>query len=601
MNWGLARKSLLARIFEAFSLRFQLMRMALTSPKYQEILCEEHQISVQKPVHGESPFQVLITVILPGFYDAEQVLLRKSINSLLAQHYTCWQLLVLTEMNCSQDFFSILNSYEKEDCRINVIRFNVEDAAVYNIALKVVKGEFFILIDQGDELSADALYEVARHIRQCSNTDYIYTDEDEITLRGQRKKPFFKPDWSPEYFQACMYACRLGAYRTSLVREIGGFCNKYGRAQAWELLLRLTEKSNRIHHIPKVLYHKRLLPKTKDAMGCLDFHDHALNPAQEALQAFIQRSPYPGTVEPISGKSGCFKVRRDIQGNPLVSIIIPSAGTRQTIKGKSICLLEQCLDSIRRLSSYQNYEIVLVDGYDIPEDSLKGVRGPELRLVRCDQPFNFSQRMNLGGQAAQGEILLMLNDDTEVITPDWIEVMVGLAQQKQIGAVGAKLFYPNGRLQHAGILILEGTPSHAFHNGVGSYDGYYCSNIVNRNYLGVTGACLMMRQEVFVELNGFDETFPLNYNDVDLCLRAHEAGYRNVYTPDAELIHYESVSRGRGLHPGELEHLHGKFAHTNYMVDDPYYNHYLSVRRPFFQLAWPSERQQRLEQLPKKG
>ncbi|MEM7794682.1 MAG: glycosyltransferase family 2 protein, partial [Cyanobacteria bacterium P01_C01_bin.118] len=350
---------------------------------------------------------------------------------------------------------------------------------------------------------------------------------------------------------------------------------------------------------PKVLYHWRTLP-TSAASGA-QAKPWAYDAAQRALQAAVDRSAYAGTVESVPGQPGFFRVCRYLQIHPRVSIVIPSAGTRLDINGKSVCLLEQCLESIRRLSTYQNYEIILVDGYDIPDTTLQAVEDSDLRLVRCDQPFNFSQRMNLGAQAAEGDILLLLNDDTEVLTPDWIEAMAELAQQEEIGAVGAKLFYPNGRLQHAGMVILGGNPSHAFHNGAGGSDGYYCSNIVNRNYLGVTGACLMMRQTVFAELNGFDETFPLNYNDVDLCLRAHEAGYRNVYTPYAELIHYESVSRVSDLKPGELEHLHSKFAHTNYMVDDPYYNANLSVRRPFFQLAWPSERQKRLEQVAQQG
>ena len=468
-------------------------------------------------------------------------------------------------------------------------------SAATNAALNIANGEFIALLDHDDELARNALYEVVQHLQSYPDSDFIYTDEDQITQKGTRKNPFFKPDWSLDYFHACMYTCHLGVYRTSLIREIGGLRSQYDGAQDWDLVLRLSEKTHRIHHIPKVLYHWRTLP-TSAASGA-QAKPWAYNAAQKALQDAIDRSPYPGTVEPLPNKPGFFRVRRHIQDHPLVSIIIPSAGTCMPLKNQQVCLLEQCLKSIRKLSTYQNLEIILVDGYDIPNQYLQAVQGPDLRLIRCDQPFNFAQRMNLGAEAASGEVLLMLNDDTEVITPDWIEAMLELAQQKEIATVGAKLFYPNGRLQHAGVLILAGNPSHAFHNASSQYDGYYCSNIVNRNYLGVTGACMMIRRSVFDELQGFDESFPLNYNDVDLCLRAHQAGYRNVFTPYAELIHYESISRGSGLKPGELERLHTKFADSGYMVDDPYYNPNLSVRKPFFQLAWPSEGQKRYKTL----
>ncbi|NEZ63172.1 glycosyltransferase [Leptolyngbyaceae cyanobacterium CCMR0082] len=599
MAWWQIIKSSLAWIAETFAVEFQLLRIAVTSPKYQNILCKEHDLDTQQIISDENAPQILIAVILRVFSNTEPGLLRKSIHSLLAQHHVRWKLLILTSINDFYRFSSTLDCYVKEDFRINVVRCETDDDD-YNIALRNVKEDFFVLVEPGDELSNRALYEVARYIQQYPDTDFIYTDEDKITLEGKRKTPFFKPDWSPDYYQACMYACHLGAYRTSLVQEIGGFCSQYGRAQAWELVLRLAEKNSRICHIPKVLYHKRRLPNTKASRSQLDCHNQTLKSAHNALQAFIDRSPYPGIAEPLPNKSGFFRVRRHIQGNPLISIIIPSAATRLKIKGKSICLLEQCIASILCLSTYENYEIVLVDGYEIPEATLQAVRGPKLTLVRCNQPFNFSQRMNLGAQAAKGDILLMLNDDTEVITPGWIEAMLELAQQKEIGAVGAKLFYPNGRLQHAGVLILAGNPSHAFHNTPGKYDGYYCSNIVHRNYLGVTGACMMIRRSVFNDLQGFDESFPLNYNDVDLCLRVHQAGYRNVFTPYAELIHYESISRGSGLKPGELERLHAKFANSGYMVDDPYYNPNLSVKKPFFQLAWPSERRRRRKTLASK-
>ncbi|MEM8614210.1 MAG: glycosyltransferase family 2 protein [Cyanobacteria bacterium P01_H01_bin.105] len=582
---------------EGFLSVVQQIRLKVSSPRYDQWIKQTEREFIDGFAKDSSILDnsgPLISILLP-VYNVESIWLTKAIESVLAQQYPHWQLCIADDASTVQAIRPLLERYSQRDPRIDVVfcSQNGGISAATNAALERANGDFIALLDHDDELAPNALYEVTRHLQVYPDTDFIYTDEDQITQKGKRKNPFFKPDWSLDYFHGCMYTCHLGVYRTSLIREIGGFRSQYDGAQDWDLVLRLTEKTNRIHHIPKILYHWRTLP-TSAASGA-QAKPWAYAAAERALQSAVDRSPYPGTVKPLPGKPGFFRVRRHIQDTPLVSIIIPSAGTRLDIKGTSICLLEQCLASIRHLSTYPNYEIILVDGYDIPEATLQPIQGPDLTLVRCDQPFNFSQRMNLGTQAAQGDILLLLNDDTEVITPDWIEAMVELAQQKDIGAVGAKLFYPNGRLQHAGMVILAGNPSHAFHNGNGSHDGYHCSNIVNRNYLGVTGACLMMRQDVFTALGGFDESFPLNYNDVDLCLRIHEAGYRNVYTPHAELIHYESVSRMSELKPGELERLHAKFAHTRYMVDDPYYNPNLSVRRPFFQLAWPSERQNRLK------
>ncbi len=567
---------------------YQRLRCRLTSPNYNRWITSISEEKSEAVLRNRP----LISILLP-IYNANSAWLIKAIESVLNQQYGHWQLciVIVEAVSVSTHIRSLLIDFLADE-RIDMIGSdeNSSFSAALNLnrALKIAKGDFFTLLECSDELATNALYEVVKYLNIEPDTDFIYTDNDQITSWGNRKNPFFKPDWSPDYCQACLSVCHLGVYRTRLVRRLGGFRSDYDGAQNWDLILRLTEKTRRIHHIPKVLYHKRL-SSSLSIFGTQAI-PWANDAAQRALQDAVDRSNYPGTVKPYPKKPGFFIIRRHIQGNPRVSIIIPSAGACLKIKGQQVCLLVQCIDSIRRRSTYKNFEIILVDGYDIPQIYLDMVQGAELKLVRCNQPFNFSRRINLGATAAGGDVLLMLNDDIEVITPDWIEAMLELAQQEDIAAVGAKLFYPNGRLQHAGMVILAGNPSHAFHNGSGKHDGYYGSNVVNRNYLGVTGACLMMRRRVFEELDGFDESFPLSYNDVDLCLRAHQAGYRNVFTPYAKLFHYESVSRVSKLRPGELERLHRRFADTHYMVNDPYYNPNLSLRRPFFQLAWPDER-----------
>lgn len=363
---------------------------------------------------------------------------------------------------------------------------------------------------------------------------------------------------------------------------IGGFRVGYDGSQDYDLVLRLVEHTQQIYHIPKILYHWRVIPASVTSSP--DAKPWAYEAARRALEDMLIRSDYPGRVE-AGAREGFYRIRREIQGNPLVSIVIPSAGKALEPEA-SRCLLEDCIHSIRDRSCYRNLEIIVVDGYDVSDRVMEAIAGDDLHFVHCADPFNFAQRINLGVAKAQGEFVLLLNDDVEVLTSDWIESMLEFAQQPEIGAVGAKLFYPNGTLQHIGVMVLGGNPGHAFHQVAGDHPGYFLSNLVNRNYLAVTAACLMMRRSLYKELGGMDEAFPLNYNDVDLCLKAHQAGYRQVVTPYAQLLHYESASRQPGLQPKEWQTLNDKwqpyFEQLNH--NDPYYNPNLSRNEVLFEL-----------------
>ncbi|MEM9165277.1 MAG: glycosyltransferase, partial [Cyanobacteria bacterium P01_F01_bin.4] len=489
----------LVKVFETEggSNAFQRLKLKLRSPRYGQWIWLTARLEAREAAQDlSSPSESPQISILMPVYNVEAPWLIKAIESVLAQRYAQWQLCIVDDVSTASHIRPILERYAGQDARIQVVYLpkNEGISGATNAALAISTGEFIALLDHDDELAPNALYEVAKHLRHSPDTDFIYTDEDQITPAGKRKIPFFKPDWSPDYLHACMYTCHLSVYRTALVRQVGGFRSEYDGAQDWDLALRITEQTDRIHHIPKVLYHWRTIPAS--AASGEQAKPWAYEAAKKALQDMLGRSPYPGWVEP-GPKAGYFRVRRHIQGNPLVSIVIPSAGASletgsKKTASKQVCLLQQCLDSIHRLSTYQNYEIIVVDGYDIPPPILKAIQSPKVRLVRCDQPFNFSQRINLGAEAAQGRVLLMLNDDTEVVTPGWLGAMLELAQQPDIAAVGAKLLFPNGGIQHAGMLILGGNPTHAFLKGSGQHEGYYCSNFVNRNYLGVTGACLMI-------------------------------------------------------------------------------------------------------------
>ncbi len=530
------------------------------------------QIARARQEIAEWEFRPKFSVILP-VYNVEEQWLKKAIESVIYQIYPDWELCIADDASTASHIKPLLTYYSNLDSRIKVV-FREENGnivAASNSALELATGDYIALLDHDDELAIAALYENAKLINQHPDADFIYSDEDKINTAGKRTDPFFKPDWSPDYFHACMYTCHLGVYRTRLIREIGGFRPGFDGSQDYDLVLRVVEKTRNIYHIPKILYHWRVIPASVTSSH--EAKPWAYEAARRALEEMVTRSPYPGRVE-AGPREGFFRVRREILGNPRISIVIPSGGATLKTPTGTICLLEQCIRSIRDRSTYRNFEIVLVDGYDVPDLVLDVVKGNDLKLVRCADPFNFSQRINLGAQAATGDILLLLNDDVEVLTPDWLESMLEFAQQAEIGAVGAKLFFADGRIQHVGVMVLNGNAGHAFREAEGDHPGYFLSNLVNRNYLVITAACLMMRRQVFFELGGMDETFPLNYNDVDLCLKAHQAGYRNVVTPYAQLVHYESVSRAPGLRPKEWEYLNtkwkGYFESLQYC--DPYYN-----------------------------
>jgi GT2 family glycosyltransferase len=374
----------------------------------------------------------------------------------------------------------------------------------------------------------------------------IYSDEDKLEPDGRHVEPFFKPDWSPEFFLSCMYTCHLGVYRTALVRAVGGFRSAFDTAQDYDLALRLSEKTPRIHHIPDVLYHWRKLPHS--AATRVDAKPEAPAAARRALQEHLERTGRPGTVEP-GRLLGLHRVRFAIQGQPRVSIIIPSACRPTTVRGKPGHHIIHLVESIRQKSTYPNYEVLLVHGPGEVSAAL-AKQLDDLGVARLERggSFNWSAALNLGAATAGGDYLLFLNDDMEIITPDWLEALLEFAQLPEIGVVGPKLLFPDGKLQHAGVLVAAATPRHAFYRFPGDYPGYFSGNIVHRNCSAVTGACLMTRADLFHALGGFDETLALNYSDIDYCLRVIDHGQRVVYTPHAQLYHFEGATK-----PGTFE------------------------------------------------
>lgn len=530
------------------------------------------------------PRQPLISVIVP-VYNTEPRWLRAAIDSVRRQVYPHWQLSLYDDASSSPETIETLREYE-DDARI-VVRYggvNQGIAAASNAALDSATGDYVALLDHDDELAPQALAEVVEQINANPDADVFYSDEDKLDLAGGRCEPCFKPRWSPEHFLSCMYTCHLMVIRRSVLLDVGGFRTGYEGAQDYDLLLRIVDRTNRIHHIPSVLYHWRMLPQSTASAGLAK--PWALDAGQRALSDYVRRNGIDAEVVN-GGAPGLYRVRRTVRGQPLVSIIIPTAGKLRDSGGRSIDVLAQAISSVVNKTDYRNYEfIVVVNGPGVQESTTRALGGTRHRVVTFERLglFNFSASINAGAAVAAGEQLLLFNDDLEVIDPDWLTAMLEYSQEPAVGAVGAKLVYPDGRLQHIGIVLgVAGVAAHAFHQHPGVSPGYFGSAMIPRNYSAVTGACLMTRREVFEKVGRFDERFPIDFNDVDYCLRVGQAGHRVVYTPWARLYHHESVSFGARRQEAEgLGEMRRRWGH---LIDrDPYYSPHLTRDFPDFRI-----------------
>ena len=486
-----------------------------------------------------------ISVLVP-VYNVPEIYLRKALDSVLNQIYPHWELCVADDKSSAPHIRPLLEEYAQKDARIKVVfrEQNGHISAASNSALDLATGEFVATLDNDDELTEHALFEVAKALVADPSLDFIYSDEDKIDLKERRIDPFFKPDWSPEYFLACMYTCHLGVYRTSLLREIGGFRSEFDTAQDYDLVLRVIEKTRRIHHIPDVLYHWRMLPTSTASGSSAKPKAHGV--AQAALRDHLQRTGTRGSVED-GPSTGFHRVRFDIVGKPKISIVIASACNSHVENGVEVNYLERCMDSIFKTSTWRDFEIVVLDRNRMSPKMQERCANLGVRRVAYSEEFNYARVANRGVRSATGEYIVLMNDDMEIITPGWMEALLEFAQRDGVGAVGAKLLFPDDRIQHTGIAVIGGGPGHPYYCFPKEDPGYFFSNSVHRNWLAVTGACLMTRKDVYESVGGFNEDFPLNYNDVDFCMKLVASGRRIVYTPYAQLYHYESVSRPRGV------------------------------------------------------
>lgn len=488
-------------------------------------------------------YQPKISIAMP-VYNVEEKWLRLCIDSILNQVYTNWELCMADDASTDPNVKKILTEYQQLDERIRVVfrEQNGHISEATNSALAIATGEFVALLDNDDELAINAFYEVVKVLNENPELDLIYSDEDKIDMDGNRSDPAFKPDWSPDLLLGTNYISHLGVYRRSILEEIGGFRKGYEGSQDYDLVLRFTEKTTkeRIKHIPKVLYYWRMLP-TSTAVD-QGSKGYAFEAGLRAVQDALVRRGINGRATH-GAANGLYDVYYDIESEKLVSIIIPTKNGYKDV--------QRCVSSIIEKTTYQNYEIIMADNgstdpkmhelYAEFEQQLPG----RFFVESIDIPFNFSTINNRAAKKAHGEYLLFLNNDTEVITENWLTLMVSFAQQERIGCVGAKLLYPNNTVQHAGVILgLGGVAGHG-HYGYPHGDlGYFGRLAINVNYSAVTAACLLMKKADFDAVGGFEEAFTVAFNDVDLCLKVQALGRDNVWLHEAELYHFESQTRG---------------------------------------------------------
>jgi glycosyltransferase involved in cell wall biosynthesis len=533
----------------------------------------------------------LISIVLP-VYNPDLAHLSSAIDSVRAQIYENWELCIADDASTNGLVAPALRKYAAADSRIKLTfrERNGHIAACSNSALDLAGGEWVALVDQDDLLTEHALAVVAAMIVEHPEAGLIYSDEDKIDQSGTPCWPFFKPDWNPELLLGQNYINHLGIYRRSLLREIGGFREGYEGAQDYDLALRCVEKlePGEIKHIPRVLYHWRMAEGSVAAAA--ESKAYAPEAARRALTDHLRRRKAAGAVIACPENREWYRVIYDLRPPfPLVSVIIPTRN--------QLALLERCLTSIGEKTNYAPIEIVIVDNGSTEPAMQAFLRdlgqAASVQILTDTDEFNFSRLINRGVRAARGEILALVNNDIETEKSGWLREMVSHAVRPEVGAVGARLWYPDGRLQHGGVVLgLHGVASHAFQHflpqPVAPMNRTF---VLSQNYSAVTAACMVLRKTIFDDLGGFDENLPNNFNDVDFCLRLRERGWQIIWTPYADLIHHESASRGRDFGSEQRAQL---LRETAYMHEkwgeqlrcDPFYSPNLS-HSVGFTLAWP--------------
>ena len=519
-------------------------------------------------------YQPCISIITPVF-NTPLPWLEECVRSALDQVYDKWELILIDDNSDDPELQKFLSDLAARDSRIVLDKLDKRGgiSAASNRGLELAKGEFIGFLDHDDLLEPDALFQHVKWLQDYRDADMIYSDEDKLTEEGL-DSPIFKPDWSPDYFLSCNYICHFTLIRADVLDQVGGFRSEFDGAQDYDLFLRVIERTTRIDHIPRVLYHwRRSRASTADNIRR---KPGSLETGRLALEAHLERQAARGHVT-VDWRTHAYWIKRDLAEPKPISIIIP---VRDRVD-----LLARCLDSITRETTYAPYEIVIVDNDSRTEEARAYLSGLRHRVLSYSGPFNYSAINNLAVEQTDNPWFLFLNNDTEVIDGDWLTIMAEHIQRPEVGAVGPRLLYPDDTVQHGGIVVgVGGIADHAFRGFPAEAPGVCRQLQVTRNYSAVTGACLLTRRDVFNKVHGFDEErLPVTFNDVDLCLKIRRAGYLVVYTPFARLYHHESGTRRRTVEPMETGVMRERWAEV--LDDDPYYNPNLSRERADFSLG----------------
>ena len=548
-------------------------------PWYEAYVPDEAALEKQRHHHFE--YSPLISVAVPAYRTPEKFL-AQMIDSLLAQTYGNWELCIANGSPEDSAMKKVLEEYTKKDSRIRVSELteNKGIAGNTNAALEMAQGEFVGLLDHYDLLAPNALYEIVRALDEDRNLDAVYTDEDKVTTElDEHFQPHLKPDFNLDLLRSNNYICHFFVVRRSIVQKVGGFCQEFDGAQDHDFIFRCIETAEKVGHIPEILYHWRThKASTADNPASKMY---AFDAGKRAIEAHLKRTGTEGIVSH-TPDLGFFRVKYPVQGQPLVSVIIPNKDEKETLKA--------CIDSIREKTEYPNYEIIIVENNSTTDEIFQYYKelsqDPRIRLLRWKKEFNYSAINNYGVRHANGEYLLFLNNDVTVITPGWIKELLGVCQRPEVGAAGVKLIYPDNTIQHAGCVIgLGGIAGHMFVDMPANRTGYLHKASILQDMSAVTAACMMMKRTAFEEAGGFTEKLSVAFNDVDLCLKVRKNHKLIVYDPYVQLYHMESKTRGAEDNKEKVRRFQEEIEYMRCQwIDilkkgDPYYNKNLSLTK----------------------
>lgn len=572
--------------------------MEKNNPKNEEL---------EKQKNYKFEYEPKISIVVP-MYNTNEIFFKELVESLNNQTYTNWELCLA---DGSPKKNENLEKYYKKNNRIkyNFLGKNEGISENTNEAIKLATGDYIGFLDHDDVLEYEALFQVVKEINEDKKSDFIYTDEDKIDENYERFEPYFKPDYSPETLECNNYITHFVVVKKELIEKVGLLNSKFNGAQDFDFVLRATSQAHKVVHISKILYHWRVHRNSTAYVA--DTKVYAFEAGKKAVEEYLKNKGKSAIVEDGQDVPGIYKIKFDVIGNPKVSILIPN---KDNIK-----LLKKCINSILKITTYENYEICVIENNSEKKETFKYykeiIKNPKIKILNynkntildingenqlvnsniendektekqqnnLNKEFNYSALINFGVKNVDGEFVLQLNNDTSLLTKDWLEIFIGYAQNTEIGAVGARLYYEDKTIQHAGIIVgISGIAGNALVNLPYGKHAYFGREAATRNVLAVTGACLFARRNLYYEVGFMDEeNFKVAFNDVDFCLKLYEKGYRNVYNPYVELIHYESKSRGYELSKEKEERFEKeannfKQKWSKYIEYDPYYNKNLS-------------------------